>query len=314
MICNCKKKKETSGVLRFNVPKNLNLSFNDLIFGNLEVNTNNIENFALLRSDKSPTYMLAVVVDDFEMDISHVIRGEDHKTNTFKQILLYKAFNKKIPIFAHLPLNLGEDGKKLSKRNGNTSVNYYLEKGYVPDALFNIVLKLGWGFANEEIISRDKIVEIFEFKDVKKSAAKFDEKKLLSFSGKYLRNHDYSKEINDYFLEYFHCQTDLISKLYEEVSKRSNTFNDFYSNLDFMFKSNDFKISKELFDAISCIDHWTKEEILKNIKDFCSKNNQDFKNVSKQYRLKLTGKEHSIDIFKLMEVYGKEKTLSLLQF
>lgn len=304
ILCSCLNKNLNKGVLRFKIPKNTILSFNDMVFGQLSINSDTLDNFALLRSDESPTYMLSVVIDDLEMEITHIIRGEDHKTNTFKQILLYEALKAKIPLFAHLPLIIGADNKKLSKRNGNSSVEFYLNQGFVPDAFFNILLKLGWGYKNEEIISKERILEIFNFTDIKKSPAKFDEIKCKKFSGTYLRNFNYSQEVSDFILEKYNFKIPEISKLYEEVGKRADTFDDFYNQLSFLFYKPELnnEISKNILDLINSIDPKNRDNYFNIIKNYCEDKSLNFKEVSAQIRLYFTGQKFSIDIFLILEL------------
>jgi len=324
-ICLCKNKNLEKGVLRFRVPDRV-LSFEDRIFGKLEIESKTLENFALLRSDGSPTYMLAVVVDDIEMEITHIIRGEDHKTNTFKQILIYEALNSKIPEFAHLPIIIGEDNKKLSKRNGNVNVQYYLNQGFVPDSLFNFLLRLGWGYKNEEIISKERIKEIFDFRDVKRSPAKFDEKKCLSFSKTYLKNKEYCEELKQYIEEFKNLtltprENRFIEEIYEEVSKRSSTFSEFYEHIDFIFKNKKFLEDKNFImldflknpaDPADKQYYGILEELFSTstnffyrLKELCPKYEVDFKEISGYLRQKITGKEFSPDIFIIIELLEK---------
>lgn len=312
-LCGCIGKSLTSGALRFKTPKAKLIKFNDLVFGNLEIKSDTLENFVLLRSDGSPTYMLAVVVDDLEMNISHVIRGEDHKTNTFKQILLYEALHVTPPKFAHLPMIIGADRKKLSKRNGNTSVYYYLQEGFVPDSLFNILLKLGWGSGNEEIISKEKIINIFEFADVKKSPAYFDEKKLYSFSGKYLRSYNYTSDASIFLDKHFHVRSEKIALLYPEVVKRANTFREFYTQVKFLFEpcNSDIKLEENVYLCLENIAFWSKEEIFSKIKELCQTNVLSVKETTSTLRLKITGHDFSPDIFLIMEILGQAQTLQI---
>jgi glutamyl/glutaminyl-tRNA synthetase len=305
--CNkCRETTNDNGVIRFKVQNDEIIQFKDIIFGDLSISSNQIEDFALVRSNGVPTYMLCVVIDDHLMNISHVIRGEDHRTNTFKQILIYKAFGFVIPEFAHLPMIKGNDGKKLSKRNGDVNVNFYKEKGIVSDAFLNILVKLGWGFANEEIISRERLFEIFKLSDVRKSPTLFDTKKLLSFSGYYLRNFDYSKQLIEFLSNIeSNVDEDIIRKLYSEVVKRSSTFLECYEEMKFLWKDNlcESKFKIENVD-LNQIESWTAN----NIESFF-REKSNFKEITKQMRMLLTGKENSINLFLIMEVLGKEECI-----
>ncbi len=175
--------------IRFRVPENRVIVWRDLVKGSISINTDDFGDFVIVRSDGSPTYNFVVVVDDALMGITHVIRGEDHIPNTPKQILIYEALGFEVPEFAHLPVILGEDRSKLSKRHGAVSVRAYREEGYMPEALFNYLCLLGWSPPEEgkEIFSKDELIELFELKDVNDSPAVFNRDKLKWMNGVYIR-------------------------------------------------------------------------------------------------------------------------------
>jgi glutamyl-tRNA synthetase len=174
--------------VRFRVPAD-KTSFYDLVFGNIEVENKILEDFVLIRTDGTPTYHLVVVADDIDMTITHVIRGADHISNTPKQVLLYRAAGKSPPEFAHLPLILGPDKQRLSKRHGATSVMAYAEMGYLPDAFFNFLALLGWSPGDDrELLVREELVELFSLQGVGKADAMFGLEKLDWFNSQYLRN------------------------------------------------------------------------------------------------------------------------------
>jgi len=174
--------------LRFRVPETGQTVFDDAVFGHIQVENRDIEDFVLLRSDGHPTYHLGVVTDDFDMRITHVIRGADHLSNTPKQILMYRALNAPQPLFAHLPLILGPDKQRLSKRHGATAVGAYREQGILPEALVNFLALLGWTPpGGKEIVPIDEMVQTFELSAVSKSNAVFDPEKLAWMNSEYLR-------------------------------------------------------------------------------------------------------------------------------
>ncbi|HET8798016.1 MAG TPA: glutamate--tRNA ligase [Thermoanaerobaculia bacterium] len=173
-------------VIRFKVPPG-SIAFHDLIRGDVSFDGHLIDDFVLLRSDRNPTYHLSVVVDDVDMEITHVARGDDHLSNTPKHILLFQALGASVPVFAHLPLILGGDRKRLSKRTGATSAEEYRDLGVVPQALFNFLMLLGWHPGGErELLTRDEAAPIFDLSDVNKAPAVFDPEKLLWMNGQYL--------------------------------------------------------------------------------------------------------------------------------
>jgi glutamyl-tRNA synthetase len=177
-----------SFAIRFRVPPD-KTSFTDRVFGFIEVDNSTLEDFVLLRSDGIPTYHLGVVVDDLDMEITHVIRGADHISNTPKQILLYQAIGAPVPEFAHLPLILGPDKQRLSKRHGATSVMAYAEMGYLPDAFFNFLALLGWSPGDDrELLTRQELLELYSLEGVGKANAVFGLDKLDWFNSQYIRN------------------------------------------------------------------------------------------------------------------------------
>ncbi len=185
------------GAIRFRVPKGA-VTYNDAVFGEISVESDTIENFVLLRSDKHPTYHLSVVVDDIDMRISHVIRGADHISNTPKQILLYRALGASLPVFAHLPLILGPDKTRLSKRHGATSVMAYQEQGIVPEAMRNFLALLGWAPGNDqEMFSDEELIQAFSLPGISKANAVFNPEKLAWFNAQYI-----AKLPHDRLLEY----------------------------------------------------------------------------------------------------------------
>lgn len=178
----------TPHVVRIKAPREGETVIDDLVQGRVTVSNAEIDDFILLRSDGTPTYMLAVVVDDHDMGVTHVIRGDDHLNNAFRQLTIIDGMGWDQPFYAHVPLINGSDGAKLSKRHGATGVDAYRDElGILPEALFNYLLRLGWGHGDDEIISREQAIEWFDIKDVGKSPSRFDLAKLLNINGHYIR-------------------------------------------------------------------------------------------------------------------------------
>ncbi len=173
--------------LRFAVPPGETIVIEDLVKGPVSFSTDEIEDFVIVRSDATPTYQLVVTADDIDMQISHVIRGDDHLKNSAKQVLLYRALGAPLPAFAHLPQVLGADRSRLSKRHGATDVLSYRETGYLPDALVNFMARLGWSHGDEEVFTRERLVELFDLPAVGRSAGVFDSEKLEWLNGEHLR-------------------------------------------------------------------------------------------------------------------------------
>ena len=177
-------------VIRFRAPQDGDTVIDDMVQGEVRVASETLDDMVLLRSDGTPTYMLSVVVDDHDMEISHVIRGDDHLTNAFRQAELYRALGWPEPLFAHIPLIHGADGAKLSKRHGALGVGAYRESGVLPEALCNYLLRLGWSHGDDEIIAREQAIEWFDLAHVGRGAARFDLDKLISVNAHYLRRCD----------------------------------------------------------------------------------------------------------------------------
>ncbi len=180
-------------VIRLKAPQTGDTFLSDQVQGDIRVANDQLDDMVLLRSDGSPTYMLSVVVDDHDMDITHVIRGHDHLTNTFRQIQLYQAMDWPVPVFAHIPLIHGPDGAKLSKRHGALGVEAYREMGYLPEAMRNYLLRLGWSHGDEEIISTAQAIAWFDLGAVGRAPARFDFAKLDNLNGHYLRQAEDAK-------------------------------------------------------------------------------------------------------------------------
>jgi glutamyl-tRNA synthetase len=175
------------GIVRFKTPQEGHVGWNDLVKGPIEFPNAELDDLVLLRADGVPTYNFGVVVDDLDMNITHVIRGDDHVNNTPRQIHIYRCLESKIPEFAHVPMILGADGERLSKRHGATNVMEYSEQGYLPEALVNYLARLGWSHGNDEVFSKAQLVEWFDLKHVSASPARFDPEKLAWLNQQYIK-------------------------------------------------------------------------------------------------------------------------------
>ena len=181
---------EAPHVIRFKNPESGAVSFDDLVRGTITIQNSELDDLIIQRTDGTPTYNLTVVVDDIDMNITHVIRGDDHINNTPRQINIFKALNLKIPTYAHVPMILGEDGKKLSKRAGAASVMDYREQGFLPIAVLNYFVRLGWSHGDQEIFSLDEMIQYFELTDINKSSGQMNPDKLLWINQHYLKTAD----------------------------------------------------------------------------------------------------------------------------
>lgn len=180
--------KDIPPVVRFKTPQEGTVVVDDLVKGRIVFNNSELDDLIIARSDGTPTYNLTVVVDDLDMQISHVIRGDDHVNNTPRQVNILKALDAKLPQYAHLPMILGSDGSRLSKRHGAVSVMQFREEGYLPDALINHLVRLGWSHGDQEIFSLEEMIELFDLPAVNNSAASFNDEKLVWFNQQYMQN------------------------------------------------------------------------------------------------------------------------------
>lgn len=303
--CSCMNQNLSTGVLRFKTPKDQTLSFDDEIYGTCTRNTNDIENFALLRSDETATYMLAVVVDDHESEITHIIRGEDHRTNTFKQILIYNALQWNIPIFAHIPIMVGSDGKKLSKRLNDTSVEYFLNEGYVPKAIFNMLLRTGWSYGDQEIFSVEEAIKYFNIKKIHKHSATFDTQKLKYLNQHYLKNEDYSQLIASKITV---PTIEIIRKHYTEIVSRCTTINECVELIQGLvtdYKHDKTKFDTNILKTISQLDNSLNfEEWMNNIKKL-----PNAKEIRKTIRIITTNAAHGLPLHIIFEYKIHNKQL-----
>lgn len=311
--------------------------FEDIIRGEIEFNNEDIGDFVIMKSDEMPTYNFAVVIDDYTMGISHIIRGEDHISNTPKQIFIYNALSWSIPEFAHLPLLLGPDRSKLSKRHGVTSVSEYKKMGYLPSALVNYLALLGWTpQENKEIYTREELIELFDLRKVTKNPGIFDMTKLEWINTQHIRNLSPQKlaELTLPFLK----EAQLIKedsfdwnyylKIVSLLQERLKTLSQIKEYGDYFFLENldyDKEIVKKVIKHENLPELLIKlKEIWENLKDFSSSNlERTLKELAEKLnistgtlihpiRVALTNKTVGPSLYELIEVLGKERTLKRL--
>lgn len=320
-------------VIRFRVPPGA-IEFHDLIRGEMHFEGELIDDFVLLRSDGNPTYHLSVVIDDVDMEITHVARGDDHLSNTPKHILLFRALDARVPVFAHLPLILGSDRKRLSKRSGATSAEEYREMGIVPRALFNFLTLLGWNPGDErEILSRDEAAQIFDLSDVNKAPAVFDPEKLLWMNGQYLMRMS-ADEIYPHLLPFLGEQARPLDELRAaiELSKgRGRTLKEVASQLEPYLIDDDAldyepEAAKkhlkgddlaarltELHDALASTEPFDVTTTEQTLRSLAESRGVSAAKLIHPLRLALTGRGASPPIFDVAVVLGKERTLRRMQ-
>lgn len=331
------KPKLGSTVIRFKMPLEGQTMVNDLIKGRVVFENSQFEDFIIIRSDGMPTYNFTVVVDDIDMKISHVIRGDDHLNNTPKQIQIYEAFGSGVPEFAHLPMILGSDKSRLSKRHGATSVLAYKDLGYLPEALINYLARLGWSYGDQEIFTKEELIKLFSIENIGKSAAIFNPEKLLWLNSHYIRNGDSLRlaELVRPFLVKKGIVSDAgsidiewLSKALELLKERSKTLDELADSLRYFivenveippqlakkfFTSESLKYLGQIITALSKIDSFQREEIQKVFVYISERNNVKLGVIAQPVRLAITGGTASPGIFELIEVIGKEKVLKRLK-
>ena len=325
--------------LRFKVPDGYT-TWKDIIHKQISIRNGEIEDFVILRSDKTPTYNLAVVVDDHDMSVNYIIRGDDHISNTPKQILLYEALGWKIPEFAHVPLILGPDKKRLSKRHGATSLEEYQAMGILPEAFSNFLVLLGWSpDNNREIMSFQEILQKFSLKTISKKSAIFDEKKLAWMNQQYLIHKDsallyddimdiWQKENWGKSVNQSYKKAQLLN-IIELLKKRATYLIDFKELAKYFFEEPQHFDDKGLQKYMGDEQSWSyiekTIEVLSNLKTFLSDEiEQVIRNLADSItisagkiihplRLALTGRSESPGLFEVMEILGKERVMNRLK-
>jgi glutamyl-tRNA synthetase len=307
----------------------------DMIRGNVYFPNQQLDDLIILRSDGTPTYNLTVVVDDVEMGITHVVRGDDHLNNTPKQIQLYRAFGYGVPRFAHLPMILGADKKRLSKRHGATSVMAYREMGYLPGALVNYLVRLGWSYGDQEIFSKEELIKYFSFDNVGKASAVFNPEKLLWLNQQYIINSP-SDELASLvmpFLEKIGLETGGIDKSWlaravHTLKERSRTLVEMAESLRYyiaeeiefdekarrkFLTEESRRMLAELADGMSDMESFSEQEIETLFRSIVERHGVKLGKLAQPVRVALTGVTASPGIFEVIDVLGREKTLRRLR-
>ena len=318
----------------FSVPRGKMVAFDDVVYGHIEMASDTLKDIVLIKSDGFPTYNYAVVVDDHTMEISHVVRGEDHISNTPKQILLYEALGWEVPTFAHLPMILGKDKKKLSKRHGATSVYEYRDMGYHPDALFNYFALLGWNPGDErEIFTREEAMEMFDLARVTRKAAVFDMDKLNFVNQAHIARISplerarhtvpFWKETG---LDPDSRTEEWLAEVLDLLEGRGQTFRELAEYTDYFLSFEPVKkrytaddideerreILKSFFSTMLSLSSWEPEELEVMAKGWCDEKGIRLKDVAMPLRWALTGRKVSPGIFHVAVFLGRDEVRSRL--
>ena len=315
-------------VIRFKNPLEGHVTFNDQIKGRITVANNELDDLVLLRSDGIPTYNFSVVLDDLDMNISHVIRGDDHVNNTPRQINILKALNALLPEYAHVPMILGANGERLSKRHGAVSVMQYRDDGYLPEALLNYLARLGWSHGDEEIFSREELIGWFDLSSISRSPAKLNPEKLHWINQQYLKKTDnaHLAELVVPFLNKDNCNISggpNLTRVVDLLKERVNTIEEladaavyFYRPLEPTdeLKAQYFNTETEslLTDLIDKFNHieWTRESIHQEIKIAAKNHDVKLPKIAMPLRVMITGEIHTPSIDAVLELLGREETLA----
>lgn len=320
-------------VVRFRGDEKGVCEFEDLIRGKISISESELDDLVLLRADETPTYMLGVVVDDHDMNISHIIRGEDHLTNAAKQWRIYRALNWDIPAFAHIPLIHGSDGAKLSKRHGAMGIDAYRDEGYLPDALCNYLTRLGWSHGNDEVFSREDAVSWFSLEGVGKSPARFDAAKLSHLNGLYIRSMDNDVLCEEALLldgrEVTALQRDRLSALMPALKLRAANLKEILSGGNFLFCERPLEIDekatallkkdgaremlKRLHKRLESVADWNVENLEKEFRAFVEEKDLKMGKVAQPLRAALTGGAVSPGIFDVLVVLGRKESLERIE-
>lgn len=315
-------------VIRFKNPLSGFVTFNDLIKGKITVANNELDDLVLIRSDGVPTYNFSVVLDDLDMNITHVIRGDDHVNNTPRQINIIKALDAPLPEYAHVPMILGANGERLSKRHGAVSVTQYRDDGYLPEALVNYLARLGWSHGDEEIFSRDQLVEWFDLTSISRSPAKFNPEKLHWLNQQYLKITDNARlaELVIPFLEKDDCDMRTgpdLNAVVDLLKERVNTIEELADAAVFFFRplepadelktqfftADNKPILLDLLERLTQTQDWARETIQHIIKDTVKAHNIKFPAVAMPLRVMVTGETHTPSIDAVLELLGREETI-----
>ena len=319
-------------VVRFLMPDAGVTSFDDMIKGRITMDNAELDDLILLRSDEMPTYNFTVVIDDATMNMTHVIRGDDHVNNTPRQVKIYEALGFELPLFAHVPMILGPDKTKLSKRHGATSAMAYQEMGYLPEALVNYLVRLSWSHGDQEIFTLDELKKYFDIHDVGRAAAVFNPEKLLWLNHHYIKTGDPQRLaglVADFITKkgYELPEKEYITKVVIDVRDRTKTveeitdFGGFYfqdidpmEDLKKQFYTPDIEpVFKAIKGRFEQLDLWDKEHMEDAVKAILEEFNLKFKTIAQPIRIALTGKTVSPGLFEIMLTLGKKTVLSRLE-
>ncbi|WP_300392016.1 glutamate--tRNA ligase [Henriciella sp.] len=328
---------DASYTIRLRAPDEGDIVVQDKVQGDVRVRASEIDDLILLRADGSPTYMLAVVVDDHDMGVTHVVRGDDHLRNTFRQIPIYKAMSWDVPVYAHVPMIHGDDGAKLSKRHGALSTTAYREMGYLPEAMAAYLLRLGWSHGDQEIFTREEAIELFSLEAINKAPARLDLAKLNDVNAHFIRQAD-DDRLMALLLPWLEekagqsladdTKTRIRSAL-PHMKDRGATLPDLAEAFRFFWTANTDNLNKkarkalsgdsltrlgQLRETIANVAEWSDTALQQALESFCSAHELSFGQVGPPIRAALTGGLPAPDLAPVMAWLGREETLARIDF
>ena len=316
-------------VIRFKNPEAGSVTFKDLVRGQMKVANKELDDLILVRSDGSPTYNLCVVVDDLGMSISHVVRGDDHINNTFRQINIFKALEEPVPVYGHVPMILGEDGKRMSKRHGAVNVLDYKDMGVLPEALLNYIVRLGWSYGDQEMFEVKELIQIFKDGKLNNSPASFSYEKLLWFNREYFLKMENKTLLallvptsnqfkhDDYSAEVINLIKERCSLLSEFENEGSYFFGDSVSidakEANKVFTEEALIILKFLVEGFKELTNWQVRDIKNLFNEVMEKKEVGMASVGKPLRLAITGRMNSASVDETSLVLGKDRVIKRVE-
>ena len=325
--------KDVDPVLRFKSKIEGTSTLNDLVQGEVKIENTTIEDFVILRKDGTPTYNLSAAVDDYEMTITHIIRGDDHKMNTFKQMQIFQSMNWNLPIYAHIPLIHTSEGKKLSKRDKASTLEDYKKIGIMPQALRNYLLRLGWSFKDKEIFTLDESIKHFNIEGIGKSPSKLDMSRILSMNEHYIKNmnendlYNQLKKFCENYKDKINNKGEIIKKSLSFLKNKAKTLDDIFNNAQYIIRDK-IKIAPEdakLLDNISKnvlsdfqgefekLSNINKENLEKILNVLISKHKTNFKGVGQPLRIALVGSKFGPGIYDIILSLDKNEVIKRLK-
>jgi glutamyl-tRNA synthetase len=326
-------KKTDDAVVRFKSPLTGTTVVEDVIKGNIVFQNDELDDFVICRSDGTPTYNFVVVVDDITMNINTIIRGDDHVMNTPKQILLYRALQAPLPTFGHVPMVLGSDRSRLSKRHGAMSVTEYRDQGFLPDALVNYLVRLGWSHGDQEFFTRDELIRVFDLKNIGRSAGVFDPDKLLALNAEHIKATAPVKLVAPLTPFLKSCgieikDDDYIRNVIETLAPRSKTLEEmaraalFFYLDDIIYeekaarkflKAAALAPLKLLTEKLGSLTTYSQENLEEVFKDVMDQTGLKLGKIAQPVRVALTGKTASPGIFEIIAILGPERVIPRLE-